>query len=189
MCSNNDVTPTIFKLRQYGNRFRTAGWLYAKLSNLKPGQHLPPAEEWDNSNAYNKNRGGGRPGDAAAPPPPLAKGERPASMEWTDLPWLASEWQGGQVDLNMINKRDSTVVLYRGRHVDSEIPPQRVENVAPNSGIRVVSHELERWVAKDAQGNTLQAWTVDISNGIVQDKVFVPEDGSEGECKAGAGRC
>jgi hypothetical protein len=59
-------------------------------------------------------------------------------MEWTDVPWLASEWPGGQVDLNLINKRDETVVIYRCRHVDTDIAPQREVNVAPQAGERLV---------------------------------------------------
>ena len=39
------------------------------------------------------------------------------------------------------------------------------------SGHRFVSHEWDGWMVKDANGEVIKSWDIDIAKGIVQDLV------------------
>ena len=85
------------------------------------------------------------------------------------------KWEGAHVDLNFFNRRDTMVQLWSSSStsdVNRGSAAQAFEpgpTLAPGSGKRVVSHEYERWEARNPNGDRVGQWWIDRANGLVQD--------------------
>jgi len=96
------------------------------------------------------------------------------TMEWHDLPKESKDWPASQVDINLLNNLDVPVTLYtackvkKGEHSSEAF---EVGVIEPRTGHRFVSHEWDRWMVKDAKGDVIKSWDIDIAQGIVQDLV------------------
>ena len=77
------------------------------------------------------------------------------------------------MDLNILNRRSVPMQLARYRALGADAKLEVVGALAAGAGVRVESHERERWVAREhPEAKPALSWEVDIAGGILQDIVL-----------------
>lgn len=176
---------------QPSRRTRIGRWLHKKIAGLRPGHVDPneaekhwinPARMQDFNDAQMSKKMAEMAAEdydpAAAAADAAEQGQVPdpsISINWGRQAEEVRKWEGAHVDLNFFNRRETTVQLWSSgvtSDVNRGVAAQQFEpgpTLAPGAGKRVVSHEYERWEARDSAGNRVGQWWIDRANGLVQD--------------------
>lgn len=164
---------------QPNKRVRIGQWLHQKIAALRAGQINNPNENEDHW--VHPSRA------AESSPQETAETEDAEAMD--NLPHQTQEpkikidwsrpatgnvknWGGAHVDLNFFNRRDAPVQLWNNPSTETNKAISQFEPgpiLAPGEGKRIVSHEYERWEARNLDGTLAGKWWIDRGNGLIQD--------------------
>lgn len=167
---------------QPSKRLRVGRWLHQKVVHLQAG-HVDPDEaetHWLNPTRQRGAKGGEGQGPAD-PADYGAEGGAAAeedvngpdiSMHWGRKVADVKDWGGAHVDLNFFNRQGKTVQLWNNPSTQTNKALSQFEPgpiIKPGEGKRIVSHEYERWEARNPDGSLAGQWWIDRANGLVQD--------------------
>lgn len=142
----------------FNNRNRVGRWMYEKVLKLsKARARSSESEPMQSKGTTSIN-------------PQASHG-----AQWSSVPIENTrEWAGGQVFLNLLNVGNESVTLKTQKYLKTALIPISGElgTLMAGAGKHMLSHEHDRWGAVWASGGLAKEWTVDISNGHVQDIVI-----------------